>query len=193
MMFNPIKPFIASAKDNLTQRYFLGIGLGHRTSIHAIKGLSPLNQDVIVCKALFTSCKKPFTRVQGVSPWTIRLIIIACVGALAGYFLAQDNTLGFIAMILTGIIVLRISEKIIGRTIYDERDKFIAVTASYATLMAVFVSVAVLVIVNAISDVLGVCWLYSLTQSIVDSFAPFILYTMVVYIISWMMLKLKYS
>ncbi len=123
----------------------------------------------------------------------LRLIVTLMVAALCGYFLVNNNTMGFLATIAIGLIMIRVSEKISRDIAYDERDKFIATLASYTTLLVVMVSIALLTIAYALGDVLGIDWLYNVTKDIVEKYAPFMLYIMVVYIASWIVFKLKYS
>ena len=124
----------------------------------------------------------------------LRIIIITLViGALCGYFLANNNSMGFVATIIIGLVLLKISDKMSREVAYDERDKFIASQASYVTLIITMTSVAALVIASVFGDILNTPWFYNVTKDLVEKYAPFVLYVMAVYIAPWVIFKLRYS
>ncbi len=123
----------------------------------------------------------------------LRLIVTLMVGALCGYFLASNNATGFLVTIIVGLAMIKVSEQISRDVAYDERDRFIATLASYTTLLVVMISIALLAIASVLGNVLGINWLYNTTKDVVEKYAPFMLYIMVIYVASWIIFKLKYS
>ena len=123
----------------------------------------------------------------------LRIIITLVIGALCGYFLANNNSMGFIITIIIGLILPKISDKMSREVAYDERYKFVAVQASYVTLIITMTSVAVLVIASVFGDILNIPWFYNVAKDIVEKYAQFVLYIMAVYIASWVIFKLRYS
>jgi len=124
----------------------------------------------------------------------LRIIIITLViGALCGYFLANNNSMRFIITIIIGLILPKISDKMSREVAYDERYKFVAVQASYVTLIITMTSVAVLVIASVFGDILNIPWFYNVAKDLVEKYAQFVLYIMAVYIASWVIFKLRYS
>ncbi len=99
----------------------------------------------------------------------------------------------FLITIVAGVIVLRATEKFSEEPSYDERDKFIALMASYTTFLVATISMALLVIIEIISGLLGLNAVCEWSNSIAIRFAPYIAFMFVVYALSWVILRIKYS
>ena len=122
-----------------------------------------------------------------------RVTVTVAVGALCGYFLANSNLAGFVLTVITGLAIIKIMDKISRRVVYDERDKFIASLASHATILATMISMGLLTIIFAVSELLNVSWLSSLLKDFIERYAPFVLYIMIIYVAFWIIFKFKYS
>ena len=115
------------------------------------------------------------------------------VGSLCGYFLANNNPTSFVLTVITGLAIIKIMDKISKGVVYDERDKFIASLASYVTILVTMISMGLLTIIFAVSELLNVSWLSNLLKDFIERYAPFVLYIMIVYVAFWIIFKFKYS
>ena len=115
------------------------------------------------------------------------------VGALCGYFLANSNPTSFVLTVITGLAIIKIMDKISRGVVYDERGKFIASLASHAAILATMISMGLLTIIFAVSELLNISWLSSLLKDFIERYAPLVLYIMIIYIAFWIIFKFKYS
>ena len=123
----------------------------------------------------------------------LQLLIIAVIAILCAWFYTNHMPLAFVLTVIAGVIVLRATEKLSKEPYYDERDKFIALLASYTTFLVSTISIALLILVELISNILGVDTLYEWSNEIVTRFAPYVAFMFIVYAASWFILRAKYS
>ncbi len=123
----------------------------------------------------------------------LRLLLIIIIAVLCAWFYTNNMKIPFILTIIAGVIAIRIAERISSEPYYDERDKYIALMASYITFFTSTTSIAALVIVESISGILGIEQLYEWSKGIIAYLAPYIVYMFFVYSISWIILRIKYS
>ncbi len=122
-----------------------------------------------------------------------RLLIIIVVAILCAWFYSNNMPVAFVLTVAAGAIMLRAIEVYSKEPYYDERDKFIALMASHITFLVTTLSIALLVIVEVTSGILGISTLYEWSKEIVLRFAPYITFMFVVYATSWIILRIKYS
>ncbi len=123
----------------------------------------------------------------------LRLLIIIIVAILCAWFYTSNMAIAFVLTVAAGVVVLKATEKLSKETYYDERDTFIALMASYTTFLVSTISIALLVLVELISSILGIDILYEWSKDVVTRFAPYIAFMFVIYAASWIILRMKYS
>ncbi len=123
----------------------------------------------------------------------LRLLLIIVIAVLCAWFYTNNMKIPFILTIIVGVIAIRIVERLSSEPYYDERDKYIALMASYITFFVSTTSIATLVIIEGISGILGIEQLYEWSKGIITYLAPYIVYMFLVYSISWIILRIKYS
>ena len=123
----------------------------------------------------------------------LRLLITVIAAILCAWFYTNDMAMAFVLTVVAGVVVLKAAEKLSKEAYYDERDKFIALMASYTTFLVATISIALLVIVELASSILGISILYEWSKEVVTRFAPYTAFMFVVYAVSWVILRTKYS
>ncbi len=123
----------------------------------------------------------------------LRLLLIIVIAVLCAWFYTNNMKIPFILTIIVGVIAIRIAERLSSEPYYDERDRYIALVASYITFFVSTTSIAALVIIESISGILGIEQLYEWSKDIITYLAPYIVYMFLVYSVSWVILRIKHS
>ncbi len=123
----------------------------------------------------------------------LRLLLIIVIAVLCAWFYTNNMKIPFILTIIVGVIAIRIAERLSSEPYYDERDRYIALVASYITFFVSTTSIAALVIIEGISGILGIEQLYEWSKDIITYLAPYIVYMFLVYSVSWVILRIKHS